>query len=242
MLPSGEFPFTVSETLLYIALGLVPYLIFGGSAWAGKQGYPPWIPRKIVHIFGMTVIVFYLIILPSLWAILFVASITTIVAILLTITPYRFIITMAKFSTREDEHWTLTLVNLGITFGVLVSLYFYLKAFSPYFPAIFLTSILSLAWGDGFAEIIGRKYGRHHYKIVGNKSVEGSVTVFLATFIWGIILFAMFGTLDMGVIVVIVICSLIATIVEAFSVGFLDNIAIPFVVTLTLWIGLEFVG
>lgn len=38
----------------------------------------------------------------------------------------------------------------------------------------------AMVYGDGFASLIGQKYGKHHFNLTGDvKSVEGSLTMFI---------------------------------------------------------------
>lgn len=91
--------------------------------------------------------------------------------------------------------------------------------------SIFVISILAI--GDGLADIVGRKVDRLKFKIFAEKSVPGSVAMFLSSLIGCLAFLAVFGfdVLPMTFLTLTII--LIATIVEAFSPGDLDNITVP---------------
>lgn len=87
-----------------------------------------------------------------------------------------------------------------------------------------------LGWGDGLAPYIGSRYGKTKYKLLGReKTVEGSITVFLAGFIGSILLYTLvfwtFPTIE--IIQKILILGVLATIVEAISPSDVDNLLIP---------------
>lgn len=80
--------------------------------------------------------------------------------------------------------------------------------------------ILALAFGDGIASLVGRAFGRYRPAFLNGKSIEGSLACFIATF------FAIYFILKQSLILSLVV-ALITTIIEAFPLKNLDNIAIP---------------
>jgi dolichol kinase len=93
---------------------------------------------------------------------------------------------------------------------------------------------MTLAFGDGFADIVGRKINRMKFKIIAEKSVPGSLAMFLTSVITCFITLAIFGydLIEMGLLTLIVI--LIATIIEALSPRETDNITIPMAIVITM--------
>lgn len=88
-------------------------------------------------------------------------------------------------------------------------------------------AIASMVYGDGFASLIGQKFGRHKYKITEEKSVEGSITMFIVTFLAASIVIFFYNSIGYAVefnIAIILFISLIATIMEAVTPKGLDNI------------------
>ena len=95
--------------------------------------------------------------------------------------------------------------------------------------AVTRTAALLVGVGDGVAEPVGRRLGRHTYRVPSPaggravRSVEGSVSVFLGCLA---VLLACFGP---GVLLAAVALSLVLTAVEAVSPHGLDNLTIPVV-------------
>jgi dolichol kinase len=96
------------------------------------------------------------------------------------------------------------------------------------------TAALLVGIGDGIAEPIGRRIGRHKYRVrslTGTsavRSLEGSAAVFVGCL--GVLL-ACFGS---GTIAAAVLLALLLTVVEAVSPHGLDNLTIPIVAALCL--------
>lgn len=86
--------------------------------------------------------------------------------------------------------------------------------------------ILIMGYGDGFAAIIGTKYGKHKFKILGNnKSIEGSFAMFLCSFLVSITILYIFNPLN--VLLYSFILALISTVLELVSPLGLDNLTVP---------------
>ncbi|MFW9943713.1 MAG: diacylglycerol/polyprenol kinase family protein [Candidatus Sifarchaeia archaeon] len=90
-----------------------------------------------------------------------------------------------------------------------------------------------LAGGDGFADVIGRKYGGDRKFGIGGaeKTLAGVIGMFIGSFLFSFVLVflfsievAIFNVVDL--ILPIVVVSLVATIVEAITPKGLDNLTI----------------
>eukprot|EP00466_Bigelowiella_natans_P002072 jgi/Bigna1/142322/aug1.69_g17030 len=91
-----------------------------------------------------------------------------------------------------------------------------------------------LGFGDGFAPVIGKKYGKHRYKALGRvKTIEGSLACFVFSLI-GMQVFRSFLGYPYYNFVKWVIVASVGTIVEAFSPSDFDNILIPLAVYHTM--------
>lgn len=130
-----------------------------------------------------------------------------------------FITDMIKFFARPHElkGWVLTpfypLASITILYG-LAGIVFSTDAVH--------IGILALTFGDASAAIIGRKFGRHRHWIIRGKSLEGSISFFLTTFI-GSLFFVSWQTA--------VVVALGGAIIEIFSGNF-DNFTVPFCVAI----------
>jgi len=105
-------------------------------------------------------------------------------------------------------------------------------------PVIAMTSIIILVLGDLMAALIGRSFGQSvcNMKIGpgGRKSVEGSVGMFMISFIVGCTIFSQVHLREYAVFV----ASLVATLVELYEpFGINDNVSIPVLSSLALTFG-----
>jgi dolichol kinase len=118
--------------------------------------------------------------------------------------------------------------------GVVVTLFFW-TSYPPTTSSspISIVIISTLALGDGFADIVGRKVNRMNFKILAKKSVPGTLTMFISSIITCIFGFLFFGYNLHSVFLLSLAAILFATIVEAASPRETDNITIPIAVILT---------
>jgi len=92
------------------------------------------------------------------------------------------------------------------------------------FPGI--VTMANLGWGDGVAPIVGSCYGRWKYKIFSDKSVEGSLSMFIFAFAASVFFVWLILPSELNLIRILLL-ALIATVVEASSPQEVDNILIP---------------
>jgi phytol kinase len=113
------------------------------------------------------------------------------------------------------------LILVILTFGV---------TFNPLIGAI---GILTLGYGDGLAAAIGSKWGKR--KLIYGKSVEGSLTMFLATFIVTFTLLAFNFSLPIALSVGLVL-AIFATLIELYTPKGLDNLTVPLLTSLIYYL------
>ena len=90
--------------------------------------------------------------------------------------------------------------------------------------------LLVMGYGDGFAALIGKAFGKKKISKKSSKTLLGSVVMFLVSFI---VLFLMCLLTEQATVWVTLGCSLVAlaaTLVEAFTPGGVDNITVCAVV------------
>jgi dolichol kinase len=119
-------------------------------------------------------------------------------------------ITAMASRSRDQGRFVLGPVTLGI--GALLALLLYPS------PAASI-AIYALAFGDGFASLVGKLYGRIRPRFMLGKSVEGSTACFVAVFIAA---YAVTSDLPLAFI-----AAATATAVEALPLEDYDNIALP---------------
>lgn len=92
-------------------------------------------------------------------------------------------------------------------------------------------AIGAMVYGDGFASLIGQKYGKHQFNLTGDvKSIEGSIAMFIMACIMCSIVFLVYGAIGYNIpnynFAFVVLISLIATVCEAITPKGLDNLSV----------------
>jgi len=125
--------------------------------------------------------------------------------------------------------------HLGLVFYAVS--YTFLALFFASKPYVVAAGILPMAYGDASASIIGEKYGKRKYRIFADKSLEGSVTMFIASFLSFTIGLSFFSMLYAFSIFDKILSSLVVAIIAAIAEGVsplgFDNLSVPFFCTLT---------
>lgn len=119
--------------------------------------------------------------------------------------------------------------QLGLVYYA-VSYAFLAFFFTPK-PYVIAAGILPMAYGDAAASIVGEKHGRRKYRLVAEKSLEGSAAMFLVTFASFSASLAFFSVLYsfslVDKILPAVAVSTVATLVESLSPMGFDNLTVP---------------
>ena len=195
--------------------------VVGLMDFAVKKGLSQDISRKIVHIAAGSWLLFWPLFDQSHWT------------KYLNISPallWTFLLFIKGFTAKPDDQAVKTMTRTGDRKELLRGPLYFTLVMNVMGTVFFYSvgAIISmgfLSWGDGLAPVIGQKYGRHKYKILSEKSVEGSIA-FLIFGILGCIIFSiiLLGTININFIL---IASIIATLVEASSPSNWDNILVP---------------
>ncbi|MEM9922599.1 MAG: diacylglycerol/polyprenol kinase family protein [Cyanobacteria bacterium P01_D01_bin.50] len=174
------------------------------------------IVRKVVHIGTGNVILLA-------WWFNIPASIgiaASILASLLTLLSYRFPLLPGINSVGRKSLGTFF---YSISIGILIAYFWYLK--QQYYAVL---GILIMAWGDGLAALIGQRFGKHKYYVLGGqKSIEGSLTMTVVSFIISILILLNVQGNTWESYLVSVIIALVATGLEAISFLGIDNLTVP---------------
>ncbi len=111
----------------------------------------------------------------------------------------------------------------AISIGVLTA--FFWPTWQPQYAAL---GILVMTWGDGLAALVGQNFGRHPYKILGNKkSWEGSLTMALASFVVAVGVLGAASGLSWPVAGIALAVAISATLLETLSFYGVDNLTVP---------------
>jgi len=204
------------------------------------------VTRKLVHIFVGPVFLVTWLLYSGEWYSRFFAAVVPIMFVLLfyaigsgRIKNEAFVNSMSR-SGDASELLKGTLYYAAII--VIVTLiWFYIPSdgIASANPSGLLV-IGCLAGGDGFADIVGRKFGKHKYHISGSeKSVEGSIGMFVGSVLFCIVLLAIFdlevGNWDIAQLILpVMLFALVAMVVEAISPKNMDNWTITFSVAIMI--------
>ncbi|MDD4570746.1 MAG: DUF92 domain-containing protein [Tepidanaerobacteraceae bacterium] len=89
---------------------------------------------------------------------------------------------------------------------------------------------LTMGYGDGFAAIIGQNFGSRKYKVFGNeKSLEGSIGMFLFSFMVTTIILSNSIGLDINNVRISFVVAVIAALTEALTPFGFDNLTVPII-------------
>jgi phytol kinase len=86
-----------------------------------------------------------------------------------------------------------------------------------------------MAYGDAAASLVGRRFGRHVYRVAGHpRSVEGSAAMWLVSWAAVLVAFWTFGrSPDPGLWIAAGIVAVVAAALEAVSLFGFDNLLVP---------------
>ncbi len=221
----------VVQNILITILGFI--YVFGVVAlmdWAVRKGFSQDVSRKVVHIAAGSWLVFWPLYDATHWTKYLNIAPAALWTVLLLI---------KGLTAREDDEAVKTMTRTGDRRELLKGpLYFtlvmdILGTFFFYQTAA-ITAMGFLGWGDGTAPIFGKKFGKHKYKIISEKSLEGS----LGFFVFGFIVAIVFNLLLTGTVNIEMIfyTAILTVVVEAFSPANWDNILIPLSVLLFYYV------
>jgi phytol kinase len=140
---------------------------------------------------------------------------------------------MRGLTILSEEGHQLGLVFYAISYTFLALLF----ASKTYVMA---AGILPMAYGDALASVIGEKYGERKYRIFSDKSLEGSIAMFIASFFSMIISFVLFsivfGFSLFDKVSSVFVVAMVVTFVENFSPRGVDNLTVPASGSLTFYL------
>jgi dolichol kinase len=186
----------------------------------------PELSRKFLHIMVGNV-AFLLPIFQTSWVMAFIAAGPFILFTFL-MSPYTPIKSI-KGRTSAAGH-SMGLVYYAITWTILAYLFFDNMV-------IIAIGILAMSYGDGFASIIGIRFGKKKYNVFGDqKSYIGSFAMFVFTFITTVVALVYYSIpLSSDIILVLLGIALVAAVVEGLTPKGLDNLSVPFVTAFLYW-------
>lgn len=128
------------------------------------------------------------------------------------------------------------LVYYSITWTILAYLFFDYKV-------VIAIGIFAMSYGDGFASLIGVKYGKRTYNVVGDqKSFVGSGAMFVATFVMMLVAVVYYQVATdyrfpfaAASVALLALFAALGAVVEGFTPRGLDNLTVPFVIAALYW-------
>ncbi|MCS7323727.1 MAG: hypothetical protein NZ532_00075 [Thermoflexales bacterium] len=212
--------------LLAIALSFLYVFAVLGAAEVLRRALelPVEFTRKVVHVavgmwaFG-TVALF-----SSRWA----AMAPPLAFVVLNYISYRRG-TFAAMETGEKSN--LGTVYFPLAFAAMIALFFEVSR------SLVVLTLMPMTWGDAFAAVLGRRFGRHRYTVFGaTRSLEGSAAMFVFAWLSVTLSALVFGmsperALGMGLAL-----AFVSTLAEALSVRGLDNLLVPAACAVVGWL------
>jgi phytol kinase len=242
---------------LVITFVLIMLLIRINDVLRKRETIPIYVSRKVIHTFaGPLFLVCWLLFSNAIYS-RYLAAVVPIIFVLLfagigsgAIKNEEFVRTMSR-SGKASELLKGTLFY-ALVMVVSSILMWYVPVNGAGVPqyAIFVPTVFlifgPLAGGDGCADMVGRKWGKHKYKVFAEKSVEGSLAMFFFSILFTYGLLGIYWLVLNPVypaaislikpLIPILIVSLVATIVEAISPKNVDNLLIPIVSFIVIYI------
>ena len=127
-----------------------------------------------------------------------------------------------SFDRPEDRPNTLLWLSTQTAFGYLVIIPFLILFYTSGYEYLIIIPILVNGIGDGLAEPVGVRFGKHKYqtyalfsKVKYERTLEGSACVFITSVV--VILFFQSGFTSSEFIYVIIIFPIVMTLSEAFA-------------------------
>lgn len=195
----------ITPILIVFALLLI------NESWWRRHHAPNEISRKFVHITVGTYVAFWPFFLN--WDQIKLLSIAFIVVVLIS---KKLDIFKAIHSVQRPTYGELLFAT---SVGAL--------ALISQNEWIFMTATLHMSLADGFAAIIGSRFGNHtRYSVLGHtKSLHGTITFFIISILI-LVLFMMFSGVILTLPTLLVI-ALVASLIENISVQGVDNLLVP---------------
>lgn len=172
--------------------------------------------RKIVHLgTGNAILLAWWLHIPAIAGI-----IASILASVVTLLSYKLPILPGINSVGRQSLGTFF---YSLSIGLLIAWFWPMQQ-----PQYAVLGVLVMTWGDGLAALMGQRFGKHPFKILGmQKSWEGCMTMALVSYIVSsLVLLGAQGNVWQTWSVPVVV-ALVATSLELFSKFGIDNLTVP---------------
>jgi dolichol kinase len=205
-----------------ISFGLIFAILALAEVIRRWRGYGVGFTRKVIHI-GVGMWVFGTIALFQRWQ---MAVIPPLAFVVLNYLSYRF--NLLK-SMETGDKGSLGTVYFPVAFAALIALFWDR-------PALLAASLMPMTWGDALGAIVGQKWGRRRLGLNG-RSLEGSAAVFVFSLVSVALTLMLMGSMSAAQALGIGgLVAAAATVVELVSPWGLDNLTVPAISALLLWV------
>ena len=181
-----------------------------------RRDASPELTRKIVHIgAGHVILIAWWLAVPA-WTGIAASIFFSGIALL----SYQFPLLPGINSVGRKSLGTFF---YALSIGLLI-LWFWPRS-QPQYAAI---GILTMAWGDGMAALIGQRFGAHPYQVWGEKkSWEGSLTMLGVSYlVCAFVLLGIQGPVISTWAIALAV-AIVATVLESVSKYGIDNLSVP---------------
>jgi phytol kinase len=206
------------------------FLVIGAAEFLRKRlSFSSNFTRKIIHI-GVGNWIF---LWPFTFQHWYMVCIPPAVFVVLNYVSYRK--EVFKAMERKEKAGGLGTVYYAFSLTVLSIAFWYIR--EAWIAAL---GMMLMAWADGLADVIGRKYGSHKYAVLGSvKSIEGSIGFFIVGIMSSIATISFFTAfwslvLPQSMFLISLIIAGLGTIIEAFSPKGTDNLTVPIISSILL--------
>jgi phytol kinase len=87
---------------------------------------------------------------------------------------------------------------------------------------------MPMTWGDAFAALIGQRYGKRKFTVLGQtRSIEGTIVMFVFSLLAVFFTLVFFAHPLAASFAIALVVTLVASIVEALSPFGIDNLTVP---------------
>ncbi|NHJ01650.1 MAG: phosphatidate cytidylyltransferase [Candidatus Heimdallarchaeota archaeon] len=233
----AEFPLLQDILVLLITLIIIFVFIIVNFTLRRKGITSQYVTRKLIHLLAGPTLIISFFFYTGEWFSPYLAATVPLTFIIL----FYFIGTgkfkgesfVQSMSRSEDPKELLR----GTFYYAIAGMFVTLFCFSSYpleasSSPISILVVSTLAFGDGVADLFGRKINRMKYTIFAQKSIPGSISMLIFSVISCFLFFIAFGY-DFALILWPSLIAIVAgTITEALSPSEVDNISIPITVVL----------
>ncbi|MFX1559542.1 MAG: diacylglycerol/polyprenol kinase family protein [Promethearchaeota archaeon] len=245
-----EFAIVLGDIIVYfIALIYAVIILTIADLARKKRNLGSEVTRRIVHLFAGAAI-WTVPFFPHPWVATLVGL--TFVIMLLLANTDRFGGFFAAMARPEDlEHNS---VRGPFWYAVSITILTALFTFTGYYELYFVpgAAIQIMMFGDGMSAPIGMKYGRNSTRVIfgSNRSIPGTLSVFIFGFLGALLAFWWFGIVSLidpifitggnilwfEMIVLALVGAITATLVELISPKGTDNITLPLITCLVIFL------